>query len=142
MLSTKTFVRIQKEAENILGDGAAVIFYEAGKKAVQVSVKRIEEEWKLEGIELVRCLEEFYAEVGFGRFTIGEAKAEGELVIKVENSFIAREYGKSDVPVCHFLRGYCAGIGERFSGREMDAEELKCVACGDEHCEFLVKTVE
>jgi hypothetical protein len=50
MLSTKTFVRIQKEAEKILGDGAAVIFYEAGKKAVLVSVKRIEERsriWKI-----------------------------------------------------------------------------------------------
>ncbi len=144
MLSTKTFVRIQKEAEKILGDGAAVIFYEAGKKAVLVSVKRIEEEWKSEGEELIRSLEEFYAEVGFGKFIIGEAKVEGgeELMIKVENSFIAKEYGKSDVPVCHFLRGYCAGIGEALTNQEMDAEEVKCVACGDNHCEFVVKMVE
>jgi predicted hydrocarbon binding protein len=91
MLSNKTFVRIQKEAEKILGDGAAVIFYEAGKKAVLVSVKRIEEGWKLEGEELIRGLEEFYAEVGFGKFIIGKAKAERELIIKVENSFIAKE---------------------------------------------------
>jgi predicted hydrocarbon binding protein len=142
MLSNKTFVRIQKEAEKILGDGAAVIFYEAGKKAVLVSVKRIEEEWKLEGEELIRGLEEFYAEVGFGKFIIGKAKAERELIIKVENSFIAKEYGKSDVPVCHFIRGYCAGIGETLTNQAMDAEEVKCVACGDDHCEFVVKTVE
>jgi predicted hydrocarbon binding protein len=24
----------------------------------------------------------------------------------------------------------------------MDAEEVKCVACGDDHCEFVVKPVE
>ena len=125
-----------------MGDGAAVIFYEAGKKAVLVSVKRIEEEWKLEGEELIRGLEEFYAEVGFGKFIIGKAKAERELIIKVENSFIAKEYGKSDVPVCHFIRGYCAGIGEALTNQEMDAEEVKCVACGDDHCEFVVKPVE
>jgi hypothetical protein len=33
---------------------------------MSVSTKRIEEEWKLEGKELMRRLEEFYAEVGFG----------------------------------------------------------------------------
>jgi predicted hydrocarbon binding protein len=63
-------------------------------------------------------------------------------MIKVENSFIAKEYGKSDVPVCHFLRGYCAGIGEVLTNQAMDAEEVKCVTCGDDHCEFVVKTVE
>ncbi len=99
-----------------MGDGAAVIFYEAGKKAVLVTVKRIDEEAKAEG--------------------------EGELMIKVENSFIAKEYGKSGVPVCHFLRGYCAGIGEALTNQEMDAEEVKCVACGDDHCEFAIKMVE
>lgn len=137
MLSSRTFVRIQKDAERILGEGAAIIFYEAGKKVILESIERFQREWKLEGEELVRGLEEFYAELGFGKFKTG--KPGEEMLIKIENSFIAKEYGKSEAPVCHFLRGYCAGISEILTGEKMDAEETKCLAKGDSYCEFVAR---
>jgi len=71
-----------------------------------------------------------------------EENNENELVIRVENSFIARGYGNSEVPVCHFLRGYNAGLAEVLKGRDIDAEEVKCIAKGDECCEFVMKRVD
>jgi predicted hydrocarbon binding protein len=140
MTSIESFVTIQKEAEKILGsDGTAFIFYEAGKNGGLKWMKRFKEEWGLKGSEFIKALEEFYAELGWGKFSIVNRE---HLTIKVENSFIAEEYGESDVPVCHFLRGYCAGTGEALTNQEMDAEEIKCKACGDDYCEFVVKPIE
>ena len=83
-------------------------------------------------------MEEGFAELGWGKISIDREN----LVIKVENSFIAKNYGESEIPVCQFLRGYYAGLGEVLTNRGMDAEERKCAACGDDFCEFVLKPIE
>ncbi|MBN1763509.1 MAG: hypothetical protein JW878_10645 [Methanomicrobia archaeon] len=139
ILSSAVFVGILKLAESIVGpDNAAVIFYEAGKKVGINRAKYYRDKWKLDGSAFVRAMEEFCAELGWGTFSV-DLEA---LVIKVENSFIAKEYGESEVPVCHFLRGCCAGMGEVLTNRALDGEERKCEACGDDYCEFVLSPVE
>jgi len=139
IVSSAVFVGILKLAESIVGtDSAAVIFYEAGKKVGINRTKYFKDTWKLDGSAFVRAMEEFVAELGWGKFSV-DLEA---LVIKVENSFIAKEYGESEVPVCHFLRGCCAGMGEVLTNRALDGEEMKCAACGDDCCEFVLSPVE
>ncbi|MGC9444024.1 MAG: V4R domain-containing protein [Candidatus Methanospirareceae archaeon] len=139
IMSSAIFVGIQKLAETILGiDGAAVIFYEAGKKVGISRTRSWQESWELDGLAFIKEMEEYLAELGWGRISVDL----DALVIKAENSFIAKNYGKSEVPVCHFLRGYYAGMGEVLTHRAMDAEEVKCIACGDELCEFVLKPIE
>jgi len=139
IMSSAIFVGIQKLAETMVGtDGAAVIFYEAGKKVGVLRTKSWKDEWGLDGQEFIKKMEEFLTELGWGKLSIDIEN----LVIKVKNSFAAKNYGNSDVPVCHFLRGYYAGMGEVLINRAMDAEEIKCAACGADLCEFVLKPIE
>ncbi len=142
IVSIETFVNLQKDAEKILGiDGAAVLFYEAGKKAGLRWISRFNREWNLKDKTFIEAVQNFYAELGWGRFSV-EENNKNELVVRVGNSFTARGYGNSEKPVCHFLRGYNAGIAEVLKGKGIDAEEVKCAAKGDDCCEFVMKRME
>ncbi|VVB87045.1 V4R domain protein [uncultured archaeon] len=142
ILSIETFVNLQKDAEKILGiDGAAVIFYQAGKSANKRWINYFGKEWGLKDNKFIQALQNHYAELGFGTFSI-EENNKNELVVKVENSFIARGYRNSEVPVCHFLSGYFAGLTEVLEGNSIDAEEIKCAAKGDDCCEFVIRRVD
>ena len=139
LMCSVIFVGIQKLAESIVGnDGAAVIFYEAGKKVGALRTKSWKDEWGLEGEEFIKKMEECLAELGWGKFRVDL----DALVVTTENSFMANNYGESEVPVCHFLRGYYAGMMEVLTTQALDGEETKCAACGDDCCEFVLKPVE
>jgi len=56
--------------------------------------------------------------------------------------FIARGYGEPDAAVCHFLRGYNAGLAEVLKGRNLEACETRCTAKGDDCYEFVMKRVD
>ncbi|MCX9009701.1 MAG: 4-vinyl reductase [Candidatus Methanoperedens sp.] len=142
IVSIETFVHLQKDAEKILGTGgAAVLFYEAGKNAGERWINRFRKDWGLKDQRFVEAVQNFYAELGWGKFNI-EVNSEDEFVVRVENSFIARGYGNSEVAVCHFLRGYNAGLAEVLKGKDIDAEEVRCIARGDECCEFVMKGID
>ncbi len=141
IVSIETFVHLQKDAEKILGPmGASVLFYEAGKRAGERWINRFSKEWGLKDQRFIEAVQDFYAELGWGKFTVEEKR--NEMIIRVENSFIARGYGKSEVAVCHFLRGYNAGLAEVLKGKNIDAEETRCAAKGDECCEFIMKSLD
>ncbi len=140
--SIETFVSLQKDAEKILGmDGAAILFYESGKKAGTRWINRFRREWGLKDESFIEAVQNFYAELGWGKFSV-EENSKIELVVRIENSFIARGYGNSEVPVCHFLRGYNAGLAKVLKGKDIDAEEVKCTAIGDDCCKFVMKRVD
>lgn len=142
ILSIETFVNFQKNAERILGyDGAAVLLYETGKKAGEKWINRFSKEWGLNDKRFIEAVQNFYAELGWGKFDIKENNGK-ELIIRVDNSFIARGYGKSEDAVCHFLRGYNAGLAEVLKRQDLEACETRCVAKGDECCEFVMKRYE
>ncbi|MFZ2410577.1 MAG: 4-vinyl reductase [Candidatus Methanoperedens sp.] len=142
IVSIETFVNLQKDAEKILGhDGASVLLYEAGKKAGLRWINRFRKEWDLKDEKFIDSIQNFYAELGWGKFSVEEDNGK-ELVVRVGNSFTARGYGNSETPVCHFLRGYNAGLAEVLKGKGIDAEEVKCAAKGDDCCEFVMKRME
>src|SRR2546427_665298 len=51
-------------------------------------------------------------------------------------SVIARAYGPSKKPVCHFLTGWIAGLGRSLLERDVLCEESACAAQGRDRCEF------
>lgn len=140
IMSSETFVRMQKGAEEMLGfDGAAVLYYEAGKKSGENWIKRFSEEWGLENQRFIEAVQNHFADVGWGKFSIINGD---EIVVRVKNSFISNSYGESDRPVCHFLRGYNAGLAGAISGRSIDSEEVRCAAKGDDWCEFVMTYID
>jgi rsbT co-antagonist protein RsbR len=52
------------------------------------------------------------------------------------------KFGKAEAPVCHSLTGYASGWCSAFIGRPVIAIETKCAGCGDERCEFEIRTIE
>jgi len=60
----------------------------------------------------------------------------GRLVLTVSNSPLARAYGSSKKPVCHFLTGWIAGLGRNLLERDVLCEETACEAQGHGRCEF------
>ncbi len=128
-------------------EGEAVLAYDSGKEAVREMVRVLRREWKLNGREFVKAAEEFFSELGMGELSIELPKIglprRKKFVFRIRNSYIARSVSeRSDEPVCHLFRGYAAGIMEELTGWKMDAEETKCLAMGDEYCEFVVRRVE
>jgi len=135
-----TFVDIQKDLENCYGEQARAMFYDAGVRAGKESAKILLEEWEERGMDFLKQLSKFYCSEGVGWFKIKEINIDPQKergYIRIEQSFIAEEYGPSDRPVCDFLSGYFAGVLEEVFGGQFYCNETKCFAKGDPCCEFM-----
>jgi len=137
MMRVATFTDIQKRLEDVFGSGSVVILYDVGKGCGKKSCLRAKHDKNVDGMDLLLAVAESKESEGWGvlefeniNFNTGEAK------ILVKNSFEAREYGKSTRPVCHFLRGYLSGVLSVVLDRELDLDEVHCIAKGDRFCEF------
>lgn len=49
---------------------------------------------------------------------------------------------KAEKPVCQFSAGYSAGWCSEAFGIEVHAREIKCIAAGDDRCEFIMAPFE
>ena len=138
--------RYWEEVRRFMGvDGEAILAYESEKEGAKELVMLLSRKWKLETVQFVRALEEFFEELGMGRLIIDypQQGLRETIVAKVENSYMARHLPeRSDRPLCHLIRGHIAGVMEELTGWKMDAEETMCLAMGDEYCEFVARRVE
>jgi len=139
--------RYWEGVRRIIGDdGEAVLAYETGKEAVKELIRLVRKEFKLEGEDLLKAMIELFSELKMGKmnmvYPIRGLEA-GEIVIKVEDSYIARcLYERSERPVCNLIGGEIAGLLEELTGWKIDAEETKCLAMGDKYCEFVASRVQ
>jgi len=84
--------------------------------------------------------EETFTLAGNGKMkVVGWDTKEAMMIYQVYDSAISKEYGKTDHAVDQIPRGWFAGAACAFFGRDVDAVETKCLAMGNELCEFLVK---
>lgn len=81
-----------------------------------------------------------------GRVEMIKFDPEKEIVIRAKKQFEAYGYKKRGIKLtsagCNFLRGVAAGLFSALIGKEFEAEEVKCVAKGDEFCEMRIYRVE
>jgi hypothetical protein len=137
-----TFVDILKDVEDCYGEQARAMFYDAGVRAGRKSTSVLLEEWEERGMDFLKRLKGFYSSEGVGWFKIREIDVNPQKqrgYIRIEQSFIAEEYGSSDKPVCDFLSGYFVGIMEKVFGGQFSCNETKCIAKGDPYCEFIIE---
>lgn len=85
--------------------------------------------------------------LGYGKIEIKKIDLDkGEAIVHVKKSAFGetykRLYGSSDEPVCNFLAGLVGGVGKELSGKDVVAEETKCIAKGDRYCEFVIEPKE
>lgn len=53
-----------------------------------------------------------------------------------------RHFGYSETPVCWTLVGYAAGFVKSVYGKDVLVKELRCKGKKDDHCYFMIKTLE
>jgi bacteriochlorophyll 4-vinyl reductase len=135
-----TFADLKKGLEETFTpSAAAVILYKAGMACGRRSAERVVKHLKLRDETLLNAIVKLKVKEGWGSINfenLNLKKKLGNIIVK--NSFEAEGYGKSDMPVCHFLRGYLAGVLSVALNTEINLIETACTAKGDPNCEFQI----
>jgi len=158
MISTDTLLYMERHlSERIGNEEAAQFIYECGLHQTKTGAKRyLQEKGELSrlyqrvpvtGDASMEMGWEVLKLAGWGDTRLGEFIGKGEKAIaNTKNSPTAEaylaEYGKSDRPVCHYLRGLIAGVAESVSGQDYSAVETSCKATGiSQECVFELKRI-
>ena len=147
LLSTDYFTYdLIKDLEELFNAAGDAVLYKGGEKIGRDLYKHygpIAKEKKIDILDLIAAVGWYFG------WATGETVERGErngiyrmiLYNSFEaESFVERE-GKSNKPVCHFLKGVLKGLVEELTGSKYTATEAKCRAKGDEYCEFIYKPV-
>ncbi|HEX9340643.1 MAG TPA: 4-vinyl reductase [Thermoplasmata archaeon] len=134
-------MNIQKQLEQTMGSSSKGIMYLSGERSAGAGLNplaSIESESKgAFNFDRARRIIEASAFLGWGRAAIRLFDPDaGRFVISIKNSPLARSYGPSKKPVCHFLAGWLAGLGRILLSKELLCEETVCASQGPDHCEF------
>jgi len=136
----EAIVNIQRQLELTIGGSSKGILYLSGERSAQEGMNPFDSILSTRApltLANARRLMDASALLGWGRLEISLFDPEhGRLVLTVSNSPLARAYGSSKKPVCHFLTGWIAGLGRNLLEREVLCEETACAAQGHGRCEF------
>jgi predicted hydrocarbon binding protein len=131
---------IQKQLEATIGGSAKGILYLAGERSARDGISPLTPAVPKGGplsLANARRILDSTALLGWGRVDIARFDHDGgRLMITVRNSPLARAYGASNKPVCHFVSGWIGGLGRLLMDRDVLCEEIACVAQGHNRCEF------
>ncbi|RLE65978.1 MAG: hypothetical protein DRJ38_02895 [Thermoprotei archaeon] len=120
-----------------LGSGGKAILFNMGYRAGYNLADRIAKFFK----SSERALEYmmlYHESLGHGRFEILKYIDEVECIIRADE--LCECMGvKAKEPNSHLFRGILTGILSRLWKNKVLVEEVKCVAKGDDHCEFKVE---
>ena len=81
-----------------------------------------------------------YASTGWGRLELLDLNSNRlSAKVKLEDGFESVDLSTGK-PECFFIGGHLAGAFSSYFGADLRAQETKCVAQGDSHCEFAIST--
>ncbi|NNN16750.1 MAG: hypothetical protein HKL79_00055 [Thermoplasmata archaeon] len=137
--ASEMFARVRE----LMGSGGAVIVYELGKGYGRPRFVRI---IGTRGVEFMDAHPEYALQMlsamGWGKLTMTAIDREkGTATIVVEDGFECRGQ-KSTTPHGQFIRGVLAGGASVALGRELECEERRCIAMGDEFCEYFLRPAD
>ena len=129
-------------------DDVAEALYKAFEQETYNFFKRMAAGKRMTNEQVVEAGMDMVEGVGWGKALKMEIDIEkGKALLQVENTSVAvvylKKFGKSKEPVCHLLRGSCAGAVKMASGRDdIAAIETKWIAMGDPYCEFRIGPID
>jgi hypothetical protein len=71
------------------------------------------------------------------RLKLDTKTGRGEII--VYESFEAKQYGGSQEPICHFLKGYPEGFLTQTYNKPLKVREVSCIAQENPYCQFDVE---
>jgi len=145
ILNPYAIAELQKEMRRIIGPAHKTILFNGARKG---AIRFVEE--MLSSSTLARTVKRFgwgqrriaeeickvATRLGFGEMSVvSYDEKEDRWIIRVINSPVP-EALESDTPICELTRGVIAGALEVITGKSYKVREIKCLAIGDEFCEF------
>ena len=83
---------------------------------------------------------DLFGACGLGKVEIAKLDEMSEAaLVRVWNNFECELFAGSGRPSSHFIRGVIAGWLSAYFDKEMYAEETRCIAMGDDVCEFRIE---
>ena len=122
--------------------GGIPSFYEAGMTSGERFGKWLMEEFDLKDKDIKERV--YYLDVLVSKIDLGDVefdKEGGNKIIFRGGTMFAKDYKKVGRNVCYHAAGFIAGATGVLSGGKFEVKEVKCVASGDEYCEFVIKPV-
>jgi predicted hydrocarbon binding protein len=104
------------------------------------AAERLRKMFGIEGLDLLSVVFEVSQTTGWGIYEsrdIDLRRNRGTIIIR--ECFEAQAWRKKPYKACHWSRGYAAGVMSVVFGRPVEATEVKCLAAGDEYCEFRIR---
>lgn len=148
LLPAKSFLKLKEKLTDTIGERKTDAFLkELGRYQVAEAIKRYSKTMGIEKLDKNK-ISEFGFNVmnlmGHGVFNlVSYDEKNKKVVIRSKNVAIPVEYkkiyGKSDRPIDSFICGIWEEAYTRFLNVEMLCVETKCIARGDECCQFELK---
>jgi predicted hydrocarbon binding protein len=149
VLDVRSFYYLKKELGSSVRNPNELL-YSAGKDAVQMMqssfVKFLGDSARVLMSYQENALKEFVEVLnylGLGEISISEFSPK-TMKFMVRHSAEAQEYvnlkERSKSPVCYALAGIFAGVWEGIFRNSFRCRETRCIACGDEVCEFVIQS--
>ena len=126
-INYETFSKLLRSMHELLGHGTNAILFESGRKfAVYLTPF---------GYSLEDVIERLEKWLG-GKWEI--LKEKDVEIVKIKDCPVCRNL-KSKTALCTVIAGSLSRIKEESTGEKFEVKETKCIAIGDEVCEFHIK---
>ena len=133
----QTFNEIKDSLYHTFGASAYTILYYSGIFAGRRAYERraAKTKTKEETLQLLTAdkINDNWGEIIFQDLDF--TKLSGRILVK--NCFEARA-AKTKQPICYFFKGYLTGFLSGLMQKPVLLDEVRCLAKGDEHCEFTI----
>ena len=150
MFPTTTYVNFHKKLV-ALGEKGRRLIYDIGWEQIKAVFSVFEKQYKITEMDRERFTNLFAPTIktcGWGDVKIEQMKFEKgeETIYVIANNPFAQLYkkihGQQEKGVDDYLLGLFAGGTYSLCGKKVSAKETKCIAKGDQRCEFIVKIIE
>jgi predicted hydrocarbon binding protein len=130
---------LQKSLETHLPQDAAALLTSVAQNEGAALATRLKEVFSYNEQQVLGALSHMLGEGGWGSATVEMLNLDfREIVIRIEGSPFAEEYGPSINSVCHLLHGLYKGAALAIFERDIDGQEVQCFAKGDDVCRFVL----
>ncbi len=100
------------------------------------NVRAVESEFKLKEDRLLLSTLKYLSARGYGKLLGFEGNLKSGNMKFLIHSSLAELRGKSNQPVDALYEGGLLGVLQEITGKKWSCKETKCIAMGDDHCEF------
>ena len=133
LLRENSFRELVKGMRDELGTAAEAFLYYTGKK-IGEEIWRDLDMYTMDIEEKLQIFKSMFKNNGLGIIEINITTEASN--VKVYDSLECKQGIGSKEPYSHLIRGILGGLFKRIYSHEVKVKEVKCIAVGDEYCEF------